>query len=115
MSGEPHGAAIEGIVASALSFPPHQTTLLTVRLGEQELRAQGPGLPLLLHEGCMTVHAAGQRFAGTVAKSSEVATETRPPVAEREDLGKFTHEGRYRVWKEIWMLNYFGRAARYEE
>ena len=35
------------------------------------------------------------------------------PHAEREDLGKFTHEGRYRVWKEIWMLNYLGRAARY--
>lgn len=33
---------------------------------------------------------------------------------EREDLGKITHEGRYRVWKEIWMLNYLGRAARYE-
>ena len=36
------------------------------------------------------------------------------PHAEREDLGKFTQEGRYRVWKEIWMLNYFGRPARYE-
>jgi hypothetical protein len=36
------------------------------------------------------------------------------PHAEREDLGKITHEGRYRVWKEIWMLNYLGRAARYE-
>jgi hypothetical protein len=35
------------------------------------------------------------------------------PHAEREDLGKFTHEGRYRVWKEIWMLNYLGRSARY--
>jgi hypothetical protein len=35
------------------------------------------------------------------------------PHAEREDLGKFTHEGRYRVWKEIWMLNYLGRPARY--
>lgn len=35
-----------------------------------------------------------------------------PP--EREDLGKITHEGRYRVWKEIWMLNYLGRAMRYE-
>jgi hypothetical protein len=34
--------------------------------------------------------------------------------AEREELGKITHEGRYRVWKEIWMLNYLGRAARYE-
>ncbi|MDO8543179.1 MAG: hypothetical protein Q7S40_22315 [Opitutaceae bacterium] len=36
------------------------------------------------------------------------------PQAEREDLGKFTQEGRYRVWKEIWMLNYLGRPARYE-
>lgn len=36
------------------------------------------------------------------------------PHAERDDLGKFTAEGRYRVWKEIWMLNYLGRSARYE-
>ncbi len=36
------------------------------------------------------------------------------PHNEREDLGKFTQEGRYRVWKEIWMLNYLGRPARYE-
>lgn len=36
------------------------------------------------------------------------------PHNEREDLGKFTQEGRYRVWKEIWMLNYLGRSARYE-
>jgi hypothetical protein len=35
------------------------------------------------------------------------------PRAQREDLGKFTHEGRYRVWKEIWMLNYLGRSVRY--
>jgi hypothetical protein len=35
------------------------------------------------------------------------------PHAEREDFGKITHEGRYRVWKEIWMLNYLGRSARY--
>ena len=35
------------------------------------------------------------------------------PQSEREDRGKFTAEGRYRVWKEIWMLNYLGRAARY--
>lgn len=35
-----------------------------------------------------------------------------PP--QREDLGKITHEGRYRVWKEIWTLNYLGRAMRYE-
>ena len=36
------------------------------------------------------------------------------PHAQREDLGKITHEGRYRVWKEIWTLNYLGRSARYE-
>ncbi len=36
------------------------------------------------------------------------------PQALREDEGKFTAAGRYRVWKEIWMLNYLGRAARYE-
>lgn len=35
------------------------------------------------------------------------------PRSEREDFGKFTHEGRYRVWKEIWMLNYLGRSAKY--
>jgi hypothetical protein len=34
--------------------------------------------------------------------------------AEREEHGKITHEGRYRVWKEIWTLNYLGRAAKYE-
>ena len=33
---------------------------------------------------------------------------------DREDRGKITHEGCYRVWKEIWTLNYLGRAARYE-
>ncbi len=33
---------------------------------------------------------------------------------DREELGKFTQEGRYRVWKEIWMLNYLGRSARYQ-
>src|SRR5262249_54143716 len=36
------------------------------------------------------------------------------PHAESEDPGKIPHEGRYRVWKEIWTLNYLGRAARYE-
>lgn len=36
------------------------------------------------------------------------------PHQDREDYGKMTHEGRYRVWKEIWLLNYFGRSARYE-
>ena len=32
---------------------------------------------------------------------------------EREDLGKISPEGRYRVWKEIWTLNYLGRSAKY--
>jgi hypothetical protein len=36
------------------------------------------------------------------------------PQHERDDLGKITHEGRYRVWKEIWMLDYLGRSTRYE-
>jgi hypothetical protein len=36
------------------------------------------------------------------------------PRADREEHGKITYEGRFRVWKEILMLNYFGRSARYE-
>lgn len=36
------------------------------------------------------------------------------PHAERDDYGKLSYEGRYRVWKELWLLNYFGRSARYE-
>ena len=36
------------------------------------------------------------------------------PHAEREEQGKITHEGRYRVWKEIWMLDYLGRSSRYD-
>jgi len=36
------------------------------------------------------------------------------PHPDREDYGKMTYEGRYRVWKEIWSLNYLGRSARYE-
>ncbi len=36
------------------------------------------------------------------------------PHAEREEFGKITQAGRYRVWKEIWMLDYLGRAARYQ-
>jgi len=35
------------------------------------------------------------------------------PNSDREDHGKITYEGRYRVWKEIWLLNYFGLASRY--
>ncbi|PTY05207.1 hypothetical protein DB347_17210 [Opitutaceae bacterium EW11] len=36
------------------------------------------------------------------------------PHADREDFGKMSYEGRYRVWQEIWLLNYFGRSKRYE-
>lgn len=36
------------------------------------------------------------------------------PHHDREEHGKMTYEGRYRVWKEIWSLNYLGRSARYE-
>jgi len=36
------------------------------------------------------------------------------PHHEREEFGKISQEGRYRVWKEIWMLDYLGRSARYQ-
>lgn len=29
----------------------------------------------------------------------------------RDEYGKITAEGRYRVWKDIWFLNYFGRSC----
>lgn len=32
---------------------------------------------------------------------------------ERDEFGKISTEGRYRVWKEIWMLNYLGRTMAY--
>jgi hypothetical protein len=35
------------------------------------------------------------------------------PYHDREEFGKISPEGRYRVWKEIWMLNYLGRTSRY--
>ena len=35
------------------------------------------------------------------------------PINLREEYGKITWEGRYRVWREIWMLNYFGKAYSY--
>lgn len=35
------------------------------------------------------------------------------PNADREEHGKITPEGRFRIWKEAWCLDYFGRAARY--
>ena len=36
------------------------------------------------------------------------------PRSDHEEHGRISHEGRYRVWKEMFTLNYFGRAARYE-
>ncbi|MEI6105864.1 MAG: hypothetical protein WCR49_02520 [Opitutae bacterium] len=35
------------------------------------------------------------------------------PHAEREEFGKITPEGRFRIWKEAWLLDYLGRAIRY--
>jgi hypothetical protein len=35
------------------------------------------------------------------------------PLADREEHGKITPEGRFRIWKEAWLLDYFGVAARY--
>jgi len=36
------------------------------------------------------------------------------PNAEREEHGKITPEGRFRIWKEAWLLDYFGLPTRYE-
>jgi hypothetical protein len=36
------------------------------------------------------------------------------PRSDHEEHGRISHEGRYRVWKEMFTLNYFGRAAHYE-
>lgn len=33
------------------------------------------------------------------------------PYDLREEHGKITSEGRYRVWKEVWFLNYFGKSV----
>ena len=35
------------------------------------------------------------------------------PHADREEHGKITPEGRFRVWKEAWLLDYLGMAAKY--
>jgi len=35
------------------------------------------------------------------------------PHNEQEEHGKISHEGRYRVWKEYWLLSYFGKSVRY--
>lgn len=34
------------------------------------------------------------------------------PPHLQEELGRITWEGRYRVWKEVWLLNYFGVASK---
>lgn len=36
------------------------------------------------------------------------------PHADREEFGKITPEGRFRVWREAWLLDYLGIASRYE-
>ena len=36
------------------------------------------------------------------------------PHTEHEEHGRISHEGRYRLWKEMLSLNYFGRSARYD-
>ena len=35
------------------------------------------------------------------------------PHSDREEHGKITPEGRFRVWKEAWLLSYLGVAGRY--
>lgn len=35
------------------------------------------------------------------------------PHADREEFGKITPEGRFRIWKEAWLLDYLGIASRY--
>jgi len=35
------------------------------------------------------------------------------PHSDREEFGKITPEGRFRIWKEAWLLDYFGIAGRY--
>jgi hypothetical protein len=36
------------------------------------------------------------------------------PHQEREEHGKITPEGRFRVWKEAWLLDYLGLPVRYQ-
>jgi hypothetical protein len=35
------------------------------------------------------------------------------PRSQHEEHGVLTWEGRYRVWKEAWLLSYFGIPRRY--
>ena len=34
------------------------------------------------------------------------------PPHLQDEMGRITWEGRYRVWKEVWLLNYFGMAGK---
>lgn len=36
------------------------------------------------------------------------------PNADREEYGKITPEGRFRIWKEAWFLDYLGIPTRYD-
>ncbi|MCC5790552.1 MAG: hypothetical protein JJT75_13035 [Opitutales bacterium] len=35
------------------------------------------------------------------------------PLEEQEEYGRISREGRYRIWKEIWLMNYLGWSRRY--
>jgi len=35
------------------------------------------------------------------------------PTEFQEEHGRLTHEGRYRLWKEVWLLNYLGVTMNY--
>ena len=35
------------------------------------------------------------------------------PMEYQEEHGRITMDGRYRLWKEVWLLNYFGKAMHY--
>jgi hypothetical protein len=36
------------------------------------------------------------------------------PLDQHEEYGRISYEGRYRIWKEMLSLGYFGRSARYD-
>ena len=35
------------------------------------------------------------------------------PHNQQDEFGRLTKEGHYRIWKEIWLLNYFGMTVHY--
>lgn len=35
------------------------------------------------------------------------------PYNQQDEFGRLSKEGRYRIWKEIWLLNYFGITVQY--